>query len=464
LIVCSHRGPYVFDHSGSGVARRRGGGGLIGAVAPMLEHFGGTWIAAGLTRGDIEGAEATARPDDAFALKLLDLPSDVHALHYDTVSNEYLWFLFHYLFDTPNTPLFDTRFLEAWDAYSHVNEVYADAVAAAGPGRAVLVQDYHLMLLPTMLRSRRVRKPIIYFHHTPWCAPEYFSLLPETVRDQLLRGMLDADVVGFHAQSWADAFVACCERFVRGARVASGSVTHGRRTTRVLVAPVPVDGPRLREEAAGERTESWAERHLEAAAGRKLLVRVDRIDLSKNPLRGFLAFELLLEQRPALAREVVFLALLYPSRQTIEAYRRYYAECTGVVRRINDRYPDTEPVLLHFEDDYFRSLGAMRVYDVLLVNPVFDGLNMVAKEGAIANRTDGVCVLSRNAGVFEELGKACVGVNPFDVTETADALERCLDMPGAERTKLARKARRLSTASTPEAWGRLQLDAASVRL
>jgi len=463
LVVCSHRGPYVFEQTGDRVVPRRGGGGLIGAVAPMLERFGGTWIAAALKEGDREAA-ATLESGEPFDLELLDLPSDLHALHYDVVSNEYLWFAFHYLFDTPNTPLFDDRFHEAWAAYRHVNEVYADAVAAAGPARAVLVQDYHLMLVPSMLRERRIRRPVVYFHHTPWCAPEYFGFLPESIRDQLLRGLLDADVVGFHAQRWADAFRACCERYVPRARIDSDGIRHGRRSTRIIVAPVPIDAHKLNEEADDDRTRQWAERHDDARAGRKLLVRVDRIDLSKNPLRGFLAFEQLLAHQPSLAHEVYFLALLYPSRQTIEAYRRYFTACTAVVRRINERYPDSEPVSLHFEDDYYRSLGAMRVHDVLLVNPVFDGLNLVAKEGSVVNRTDGVLVLSRNAGVFEELAKGSVPVDPFDVTATAAAIERALGMPGAERSKLAATARRLAARSTPEAWGRAQLEAAGVGL
>jgi trehalose 6-phosphate synthase len=452
----------VFERAGDRLVPRRGSGGLIGAVAPMIERLGGTWIAAALTAADFDAAGRAAHERDGFKLQLLDLPHDVHTLHYDSVSNEYLWFLFHYLFDVPNTPVFDTAFYAAWDAYLYVNEMYADAVVAAGPARAVLVQDYHLMLVPSLLRERRVRRPILYFHHTPWCAPEYFGLLPDAIRDQLLYGMLDSDVVGFHAQRWADAFRACCERFLPRARVDDNSVTLGRRSTRVIVAPVPIDVERLRAEASDARTEEWAQRHDEARAGRKLLLRVDRIDLSKNPLRGFLAFEQLLERRPKTARDVFFLALLYPSRQTLEAYRRYYAACTGVVRRINERYPDNEPVTLHFEDDYYRSLGALRIHDALLVNPVFDGLNLVAKEGAVTNRTDGVLVLSQNAGVFEELEKAAVAVNPFDVTATADAIERALQMPGAERKKLATRARRLATRSTPEAWGRAQLDAAGV--
>lgn len=470
LIFCSHRGPFAFERSAQGLVAKRGGGGLIGAVAPILERFGGTWIAAAMTDGDRQFAEEhpDGRDEGGFRLKVLDLPAEVHELHYGLVSNEHLWFLFHYLFDAPHQPVLDEAFTLGWNAYRRVNELFAEAIHSAGRADAVVVQDYHLMLVGGFLRARsRARRPLLYFHHTPWCEPDYFGLLPEPAAQEILRGLLTFDVVGFHAQRWADAFGACCERFLAGARVGSGRVSYKGRSTRVVVASVPLDVPRLTEELADPRTQAWIEHHNEMRAGRKLLLRVDRIDLSKNPLRGFLAFEKLLERKPKLARDVLFLALLYPSRQTLEPYRRYYAECTGVVRRINERFDsdsDDGPVMLHFEDDYYRSLGALRVYDTLLVNPVFDGLNLVAKEGAYANQRDGALILSRNAGVFEEIGAAAIAVNPFDVGATADAIERSLSMPKAERQKQAKRLKRLATGSTPEGWANAQLRAAGVRL
>lgn len=432
----------------------------------MAVH-GGTWIAAAMSDGDREfAAEAPAgRAEGGFDLRLLDLPRDEHALHYDTVSNECLWFLFHYLFDIANAPRFDDSFARAWAAYRAINNRYADDVVEAGRADAVLVQDYHLMLVGDLLRARsRARRPILYFHHTPWCDPEYFSLLPDAVGAEILKAMLAYDVVGFHARRWADAFLACCERHLHGARVSGDCVTWRRRSARVLVAPVPLDTDRLSIEAADPETSEWSARHDELRTGRKLLLRVDRIDLSKNPLRGFLAFEALLERKPSLATEVLFLALLYPSRLNVETYRRYYTECTGVVRRVNERYEQPSgPIELQFEDQYHRSLGAMRVCDALLVNPVFDGLNLVAKEGAFVNERSGSLILSRNAGVFEELGDASIAVNPFDISGTADAVERALEMPAARRRTMSRALRRKASRSSPTEWADAQLAAAGVR-
>lgn len=457
---------------GDSLVGKRGGGGLIGAVAPVLAHHGGTWIAAAMTDGDRELARdhPRGRPEGGFHLCLLDLPRDTHALHYDVVSNEVLWFLFHYLFDAANAPLLDRSFAGAWDAYRRINELYADAVALAGRADAVIVHDYHLMLVGGILRRRsRARRPILYFHHTPWCEPDYFSILPEHIGREVLESMLAYDVIGFHAQRWADAFVACCERLLPGALVSDSRVTWRRRASQIVVSPVPLDVDRLSTEAIDPDTAEWVARHDELRAGRKLLLRVDRIDLSKNPLRGFLAYEQLLERRPALAREALFLALLYPSRLNVETYRRYFTECLGIVRRVNERYEGktdaaTGPIELHFEDQYHRSLGAMRMCDALLVNPVFDGLNLVAKEAAYVNERDAALVLSRNAGVFETFGPHTVAINPFDVTGTADAIETALDLPELKRRRMARSLRRLAGRSSPSEWVASQLAAAGIDL
>lgn len=439
-------------------------------MAPVLSAHGGTWIAAAMGDHDKELARdfPDGRAEEGFSLRLLDLPHDAHSLHYDSVSNEYLWFLFHYLFDVPHAPMFDSSFRRAWEAYRHVNELYADAIVAAGRAQAVFVHDYHLILTGSFLRRRaRPRRPVLYFHHTPWCEPEYFSLLPDGVRTEVLEGMLAYDVIGFHARRWADAFLRCCDRLLPGAAVSADEVAWRRRRSRVIVAPVPLDNERLAAEAADERTLEWTARHDELRAGRKMLLRVDRIDLSKNPLRGFLAFEELLERRPELAAEVVFLALLYPSRLNVETYRRYFTECLGAVRRINERFDDKAPaeggpIELHFEDRYLRSLGAMRSCDALLVNPVFDGLNLVAKETAYVNERSSALVLSRNAGVFEELGDASIPINPFDIASTAEAIEKAIEMPDAERERAARALRRKAARSSPTEWVGIHLAAAGL--
>jgi trehalose 6-phosphate synthase len=472
LIVCSHRGPFVYEPRSEGLVPKRGGGGLIGAVAPVLAELGGTWIAAALSDEDREMARGApqGREEQHFRLRMLDLPPDMHTAHYDEISNEYLWFLFHYLFDTPYQPAFGGEFSRAWDDYRRVNERYADAVADSGRADAVFVHDYHLMLVGAILRTKsRARRPLMYFHHTPWCDPEYFSMLRDDVGAEILRGMLAYDVVGFHSRRWADNFRACCARLLPGAKASASRVTFGRRETRVIVAPVPLDTDHLDRELADPRTVGWAKKHDEMRAGRKMLLRVDRVDLSKNPLRGFLAFEALLERRPQLAREMVFLALLYPSRLNVEAYRRYYKQCVAVARRCNERFASKTgtgkgPIQLHLKDDYHRSLGAMRTYDALLVNPVFDGLNLVAKEGAYANGRAGSLILSRNAGVCEEMGDDAIAINPFDVGSTADAIDEALSQSVAHRQPSAERLRAAAAGSSPRRWVGAHLRAAGISI
>lgn len=469
LLICSNRGPFTYEGSVGDPIGRRGGGGLIGAVEPVIEGTGGTWIAAPLSDTDraLARSHPHGREQEGFTLRFVDIPPELHHLHYEVMSNEVLWFLLHYLFDVPHTPTFDGLFDQAWDGYRRANELFAEAVIAT-PGQAVLIEDYQLMLVGSYVRKlSRARRPLIYFQHTPWCEPDYLSLLPDAVGQALLEGLLAYDVVGFHARRWADAFTRCCERFVGRVTVDGDEITWKRHSTKVIVAPVPVDGRRLRADADDPMTRSWVESHDQLREGRKLLLRVDRIDLSKNPLRGFLAFESLLERRPELANEVLFLALLYPSRLSVERYQNYFSECLGVVRRVNDRYERkvkaaVGPIHLLFEDDFHRSLGAMRLYDVLLVNPVFDGLNLVSKEGAVVNERSGSLVLSANAGVFEELAPAVVPINPFDVPGTASAIEQALELPRDERDLRARKLRRLATRSTPADWLAVQLAAAGL--
>jgi trehalose 6-phosphate synthase len=463
LVVCSNRGPYSYARTNGKIESKRGGGGLIAAIAPVLEATGGTWIAAALSDTDREAARANpdGRKEQHFSSLLLDLPTEVHAAHYEIVSNEYLWFLFHYLFEETGKPVFDTTFEREWEAYVEVNRRFADAVART-PADAVLIDDYHLLLVGRMLKEDGDHRARSYFHHTPWCEAQYFSHFPKPLTNEILTSMLAYDAVGFHARRWADAFLQCCDQLVSGATVNGDRVDYQDGSVSVFVAPVPVDVNRLEADLASPQTKRWLEEHERMRKDRQLIVRVDRTDISKNPLRGFLAFEQLLERRPELGSRVHFLAQMYPSRLSIAFYQRYFAECAAVVERIAEKYPDA--IELHNEDDFHKSLAALELYDVLLVNPVIDGLNLVAKEGAVVNKRAGSIVLSRNAGVYEQMGPATIGIDPFDTTGTADAIEQALVMPEAERVSIAHMLRDLATRGSPREWVAARLRAAGVSI
>jgi trehalose 6-phosphate synthase len=466
LIVCSHRGPVSHRTTADGfIPQAAGPGGLVPVMLPALERVGGTWLFAPMTDADREMAATNGGGNlDGIRLRLVALPSAVHREHYETVTNSYLARVFHYLFPVGRDPTFDARFRHAWECYRAVNEIYAAAIRAERGGEAILIEDMHLMLVAAALRrSRRAPDvPLLYFHHVPWSAPDYFGILPSAVREEILRGVLAHDSVAFHSKRWVDAFGACCERFVPGAEYGDGQVALEGRAVPTIVAPAALDAGVLREVAARRETAAWRTRFDERRAGRKLLVRVDRADLWKNVLRGLEAYGGLLERRPDLRARVWFLAVLSPTRMWIPEYRDYLAACQRSAEAINDRFGDDAgdgrtPVTVDLPDggthgDRERALGALTLADAVLVNPVFDGLNLVAKEAVAAGRNDPVLVLSENAGVHDELGRHALSINPFDLEDTAAALEGALDMGAEERAGRASALRAIVDAYDPHDW------------
>jgi trehalose 6-phosphate synthase len=388
--------------------------------------------------------------ESGYRLLLLTPDPDEYRMAYEDVSNATLWYLHHRLFDLAHRPSIDSRWLGAWEAYRSVNRDFADAVANLAPdGATVLVQDYHLALVGGMLAVERPDLRLVHFTHTPFCEPSELGVLPGPVAHELLAGMAGHRACGFHSRRWADAFE-------RGCRAVLG------QAPMTFVAPLAPDAERLRKIAASEDCAAAAER-LDAAYGeRRLIVRVDRIEPSKNVLRGFHAYEDLLRRYPEWRERVTFLALVYPSREGLSDYVAYRREIGAAVAAINERWgrPGWGPIVLDVADDLPRSVAALQRYDVLLVNPVRDGLNLVAKEGPLLNSRDGVLVLSQEAGAWDELRGAAIGVNPFDITATATALADALSMRAADRARHAAAVRTAAAARTPQDWLEDQLAAA----
>ncbi len=478
VLVASNRGPvsYQFGSDGSLVGHR-GGGGMIAGVASGLAAVPAgasvTWICAALSDAD----RAFARRQDAGALehsgvpvRMLDIPPDIFDRAYNRVANAALWFLHHLLFDTPDQPQWDHRFRRDWASYLAYNEAFAEALAqealADGEPVRVLVQDYHLCLAPRLLRdrldgvSREVR--LAHFSHTPWAPPDYYRLLPREVGWAVLDGMLGADCVGFHAERWAAAFLDCCEAIL-GAEVKradpGGADTVGRviyrgRVTQVAVHPLGVDAPALRDRARDDDVRAHMAALERAAGGRKLIVRVDRTELSKNIVRGLAAYRELLATRPEWHGRVVHLAFAYPSRSAVPEYRTYTERVRQIAAEITAEFgtPDWNPLVLEVKDDYPRSLAACALADVLLVNPIRDGMNLVAQEGPVLSRNGCALVLSREAGAAATLGPNALLVNPFDVSETAAALDQALAMPDDERRRRSAALAATAEASPPARW------------
>ena len=451
VVIVSNRGPLSFSiDDGGELVTKRGGGGLVSALGPAVADTGATWIAGALSEADRRAAEQGVVEAEGFRLRSLVLDPDDYAAYYDVISNGTLWFVHHGLYDIARRPRFDRRWREAWDRYRDVNRAFAAEVADAAPDSAVVVvHDYHLSLVGAALTESRPDLTAVHFTHTPFCGPDGARILPAEVATELLSGMAAFTACGFHARKWADAFDASCASL-------------GIACPPAFVAPAAVDPEEIRAVAESDACES-ALAELDAEVGdRMLLVRVDRIELSKNILRGFLAFDDLLREYPQWRERVVFGAFVYPSREGLAEYLAYRQEVEGVIRRVNETWATGSwtPILYDPSDDFPRSVAALRRYDALLVNPVRDGLNLVAKEGPLVNERDGVLALSRESGVWDELGEDALEVNPFDVAGTADVLHRALSMPAGERATHAARLRERAEARTPKTWWAEQLAAA----
>jgi len=465
VTICANRGPIAFRTEDSKlIAAPTGPNGLIPVVLPALQAAGGHWVYAVSSDDDraanaagIVDAEAERLLGKNVSLVAIDIAEKVRRLHYEMISVNHLAMAFHYLFPLPDEPLFPGEFDEAWSAYRSVNDAFASALAQTPADQPVCIQDYHLLLLPTALRSlgERSRRKILYFHHVAWCEPDYFGVLPADCRVEILESLERADVLGFHSERWARAYLACRERFLPS-RSASAP--------KIVVAPATI---RATEIAHGFDVADRMAELLRTAAGRWTLVRVDRADLWKNALRGFQAFGELLRRRPELAGKLWFLAVLSPTREWVPAYRDYLQRCRRAVEDINRKFAgphDVKPVDLYVSqakgpENRTTALAALRMADAVLINPIFDGLNIVGKEALAVSQRSPVLIASENCGVFDEAPNAMVRINPFSASDTARGIEAAYDMAAPLRQRMAALATEQLLRWEPPDWLRHQLDA-----
>jgi trehalose 6-phosphate synthase len=412
---------------------RRGGGGLVTALRSLVQYHDVTWIASAITEEDRAAAgetfDETAADGSPYRLRLVAHDRQAYDWYYNVVANPMLWFVQHSLWELPYTPKIDAAFHRAWaEGYVAVNATFAAAVDAElerTPDAAVFFHDYHLYLAPRMVRERRPDAALMHFVHIPWPQPDYWSVFPKEARCAIHDGLTANDVIGFHTERWR-------RNFIYSVRELLGEDV----TAKTVTAPISVDVAEFVGLAQSEAV-LRAEQEILAVRPEKLVVRVDRTDPSKNIVRGFRAFELYLDAHPEMHRRVGMLALLDPSRQDIPEYAEYLGAIQREARRVNDRFQQSgwRPIDLEIADDFARSVAAYKQFDVLLVNAIFDGMNLVAKEAPLVNERDGSVVLSENAGAHAELGEWALTVNPFDVEGQAEAIENALAMDADERRR-----------------------------
>src|SRR5947209_10515895 len=463
LVLVSNRGPVTFEPGGK---VHRGTGGLVTALIGLASHRDVTWVASAMTDEDVAAAEqvggrpfAVRRPDGGeFRVKLVASDPEAYDRFYNIMANPMLWFIQHYLWDLSNAPDIRRNETEAFEfGYNAVNEDLARAVLEEIDGvekPTVMIHDYHLYTLPGLVRRARPDAFLHHFVHIPWSQSDSWRVLPSMIREELYNGILANDIIGFHTRSYRRNFLQCCEDLL-GLSVdyERGLVRCRERDVWVRNYPLPIDANAVQELAQRERVRRF-EQELLRRRRDHLILRVDRADLSKNVLRGFSAFDVFLEQHPEFREKVTFIAQLMPSRTDVPEYAEYLDRIEAVVAVVNHRHgsPDWMPIQLKLRDDLEEAVAAYKHYDVLIVNAMFDGMNLVAKEGPMVNERAGVSILSENTGAHEELGDCALSVNPFDIQELADSIHAALTMELSERRQRLEGLKAIVTARDPGDW------------
>jgi len=453
----------TFEADGSAA---RGGGGLVTALTGLASHRDVIWVASAMTEHDSAAAERNGqRPLEVrspagatYLVRLVESDPGAYDRFYNIFANPMLWFIQHYLWDLSNAPDIRRNEIEAFEfGYNVVNEDLARAVVEEVEGLeepVVMVHDYHLYTLPELVRRARPDVFLHHFVHIPWTQPDAWRVLPARIRQEIYSGILANDIIGFHTNAYRLNFMLCCEELV-GAEVDwDRNIVHwDGRDVWIRAYPLPIDHAATLATAQSPRV-AFFEDELLRRRRDFMILRVDRADLSKNVLRGFTAYDLFLEQHPEFAERVTFIAQLMPSRTDVPEYAEYLERIEALVAVVNHRHgtPDWMPIQLKLRDDLDEALASYKHYDVLLVNAMYDGMNLVAKEGPLLNENAGVSILSENTGAHDELGEFALSVNPFDIQELADSIHAALTMDRPERQRRLAGLQAIVTARDPGDW------------
>jgi len=463
LVLVSNRGPATFSREDGELKAMRGGGGLVTALTGLVHHRDAVWVASAMTEEDAEvsrrheGRSFDCELDDVtYRIKLVESDVDAYDAFYNVVANPLLWFIQHYLWDLSNAPDIRRQEIDAYEnGYVGVNKDLAAAVLEeVADDAVVMLHDYHLYIAPKFIREARPDIFLHHFIHIPWTQPDAWRVLPSDMREEIYEGVLSNDIVSFHTRSYRRNFLLCCrELFDLEVDEEAGIVHFDGREVWVRAYPLPISADTFQRNAQRPQVHDY-EREILRRRREHLILRVDRADLSKNVLRGFTAFDLFLEQHPEFLEQVTFIAHLIPSRQDVPEYAEYLERIEALVAVVNHRHGTTDwmPIELRLRENLEEAIAGYKHYDLLMVNAMFDGMNLIAKEGPLVNERNGVSLLSENTGAHEELADFSLSVNPFDVQEQADAIHRALTMSAQERSWRAQGLKRIVTARDPGDW------------
>jgi trehalose 6-phosphate synthase len=468
IVIVANRGPNDFVWEGGAWVTRPATGGLVSMLTPLARRASVAWFCCVSEPPDAQQARqglfttAADQTDPRLHVVPVPLPAETFHAYYGQISNEVLWMLQHHVIGRGGFEYLDFARHQAWGRYLEANARLASAIARSGRNpRAFLVQDYHLYPLPGLLRGTFPDTPILHFTHIPFPDPSVLRLIPDPWRQTILRGMLGSNVVGLQTPMDVQAFLACCGEFLDVTvddTCAAVQLSDGRKVC-VRAYPASVE-PRALRRSVRSAEVAAAHARLAPERGELTIIRVDRLDPSKNQQVGFLAFGRLLEMRPDLCGRVRFLAFMVPSRTDLGVYRAYRDAVYGTIDEINARYADVcggPPIRVFYTNDRDQALAAMQHCNVLLINSLQDGMNLVAKEWAVVAEEPGVLIVSETAGVAGDAADSALLISPLDVEGTARAMAEALDMPGPERRARHRRFReRVSTWSARD-WLNAQL-------
>lgn len=456
LLIVSNRLPVTARVHDGAVSLVRSAGGLATGLGPWHESSGGLWIG---WPGETPALDAAGRADleqqlETHGIVPVHLSSEQVERHYNGFSNRVLWPFCHYLID--RVPLDAT----GWGAYRQVNQAFADVVAYHyRTGDTIWVHDYQLMLLPMLLRERLPLARIGYFLHVPFPSSEVFRILPW--RREVLRGLLGADLIGFHTFAYLRHFVSSLLH-VEGVEADIDRVKVEGRLARLGVFPMGVDAATFDARAATPEVEARAEALRRDAGGRRIVLGVDRLDYTKGIPRRLVAVARALERHPELRDGMRYIQVAVPSRGGVDQYRRFRTQVEESVGRINGQYGTLRSAPVHYVHQSVSPVELSALYraaDVMLVTPLRDGMNLVAKEFVASRRDlDGVLVLSEFAGAASELDGAAI-VNPYDVEHVATTLVKALGMPDGERRSRMQRLRQRVFAYDVHVWAKEFLQA-----
>lgn len=473
LIVATNRGPVEHYVTRNGTLKcRRGSGGVVTALIDAGRQVEMSWVAMAMTDGDrqasqeaTQGRLSSSPGGQKVHLHYVEISREAYRKYYERISNQLLWFLQHYLYNPTENSRVAKRFQDAWESgYRVANDAIAQAVIdeieRTQGSAVVMLHDYHLYLAPRMIRQKHPGIVMQHFIHIPWPDIRCWHFLPSNIAHEIYQGLVGNDIIGFQTERDARNFLEGARTLLDGARVEfeEGTVEWQGHVTKARAYPISISvltELKLVQSAAGKQ----AAEKFRPLLGQRTIMRVDRLEPTKNIVRGFQAYDLLLEHHLELRGAVKFLAFLVPSRQSLPEYQRYGREVKKIIEEVNQKYgtADWQPIVVFYQNDRTQALAAMQYYDVLMVNPIIDGMNLVAKEGPVVNQRDGVLLLSRTVGAFPQLGKASVPTSPIDVGETAEALYKALTLSPEERHSKATLARLSVTNQNLDQWMRRQI-------